>query len=64
MAGKKQHPKFQTVEWWIEQLKEFNPKAVVQIATCFGDTTMAMASIYYEGYAGDENRKKVWIDIE
>jgi hypothetical protein len=62
MAG--EHPQFQTVEWWIEQLKEFNPKAVVHVAICPGDDR-AMSSIYYDmDRDAIDNLKAVWIDVE
>ena len=66
------HPKFQTVEWWIEQLKEYNPKAVVHIATRSGDSGSAMLSTYYarkkgkDRYPhdlGEDDIKKLWIDV-
>lgn len=50
---------FQTVEWWIEQLKEFDPKTPVAIATGWGCPPLVMASIYKSG-----DGKRVWIDVE
>ena len=60
MSLKKKFPKFQTVEWWIEQLKEMpNQKAVVQVATGPNGIKAYMLSIY-EGHG---KRPTVWIDI-
>lgn len=60
MSLKKKFPEFQTVAWWIEQLKEMpNQQAVVKIATGFHCTARCMLGIY----DGDEKKPTVWIDI-
>ncbi len=57
-------PSHQTVEWWIEQLKEFNPKAVVHIASAPDSPPMCMLGLYYaDKKGGCEDIKKVWIDV-
>ena len=50
-------PKFQTVEWWIEQLKEMPPKSVVQVIDS-GLKRQAMLSIYPA-----KKKKIVCIDV-
>ena len=60
MSLKKKFPTFQTVEWWIDQLKEMpNQKAVVKLATASHGPSQCMLSIY----GGDEKKPSVWIDI-
>ena len=60
-------PKHQTVEWWIAQLKEFNPKAVVKLTDGPATKPMCMLSMYYgfkQPYIDRvDNTKLVWIDI-
>ena len=38
--------KHQTVEWWIEQLKEMPPKSVVKLSDGMSRDYMCMLSIY------------------
>lgn len=56
-------PQFQTVEWWIEQLKEYNPKAVVAIYTGYGEKPNYMLSMYPVDGRLDDHTKCVAIDI-
>jgi hypothetical protein len=54
---KSKFPKHQTVEFWIKELKEFDPKLLVKLADGPGtEEFQCMLSIY-------QHKKTVFIDI-
>jgi hypothetical protein len=60
----KNFPKHQTVHWWIKELSEFNPNAVLVFSD--GPTTplMSCLSIYEtDGDRGPKDTRVVCVDI-
>lgn len=58
-------PKWQTAAWWIKELEQCNPKAIVMIATCMGSAPAAFLSIYPADDVCDDlmKAKQIWIDV-
>ena len=59
----KDFPKHQTVEWLIDILKSYNPKAQLVFATSYGGDPLCLLSVYPGDDKSDEKTKQLLIDI-